>query len=485
MSNLFTPNVPVESSPMKSAEVRNNFTAIFDKLKTLEARATSPLATSVIIEGGPVYFRSGTATRLSLINFKTTVINLATTRGYATIKNSDGSLTREQLPSNGVSPFSTIGLFREILISLTNTGKLVFTEAAKPDSSTGLSRPFDIYFADEEVPICLIVIKQSGTLLTYGQLATVEQIDITDVRPFVTTAFQNNSTVANLQDAVEDNQDRLDALEPSLRVTEALQVRLPSVEKMTIDGTLFTNTKLEVVSGDVYIGNRLLRFPGGTVDLTGADQPGYLPTNNFNKALVGLQITGSGPALTVVHGVYVTPPGANDSKTDRFAVQVPISMDDGYGGLFAPTGILPLALISYRLSSTVEVPASGPDPDRTRIIKPIISSTHIDNLRVDHDFDIVGINSPVEFIVQIPTDVNPDDVFNLLQSVDIYDDNTRPLRRVVDNDAPLTFDSLTRNMTIRVTESVVEIVLLRHAKMRAVNLHRPVIDDIRPFIGRT
>lgn len=498
MTVLFKEGIPAQDTPIRSVEIRDNFSALYDKLKTLEARATSPESTQILVNGGPVYFRAGNSLLFDkfgapisgaqqLVLFQTSLIDLATANGFRTIKNPNGTLSKEAV-YGGISPFESTGLFREILITLNNQGRLSFTEGAT--TTTGLSRPFDIAFDDSEVPICLVVVQQSGQLLQSGQLAAIRQIDLTDVRPVITTAFQNNLAGAELQQNVLDNQLRIEAMERSSRSTDTLKVQIPSVEKLTLDGTRTTNKKLEILSGSTYINGQQVKYAGGLIDVT-QDLTSPLPVDNFAVAFVALNTAGS---IVLYHG---TP---SDSSSDPELVQLPAAVQDGYGNLTPPADVVPLALVYYRMNSVEDVPLSG----TTLQIKPIVSEIFVDptfdvnsnvtgGIRFAYAFDIVAINSPTEFVVNIPTDVTYTSVFLSGQLVDLVDDNTRPFRRTISNNPQGTYSPVTRNMTIIVSETFVNdvsfpntskgISLKRNPKAVAVsNKPGTVLEDVRPFV---
>lgn len=499
MVELFQQGIPAQESPIRSAEIRNNFEALYERLKVLEPRATTPIGTSVLVEGGSTFFRSGSSVlyndvgeavsgRLQFIDFKATLINLATASGFKTIKNSNGTLSREAI-TGGVSPFTQQGVYREVLISLNSLNKLTFTEGAT--TTTGLSRPFDIGIDDSEIPIALVMIQQSGSLGISGQLKSIEQINIKDVRPIITTAFQNNLTAAEQQVTLEDNTKRITSVEQSLKITDTLRVRIPLIEKLEIDGTNKTNTRLEVLSGQTYIDNKLVKFPGALVEIT-QDLSTPIPVSNFNKVVVTLSDSG---LIELIHGT------SSDSNSDPADVLLPQEVDDGYLDSGVHNGILthlsdsvPLAIVSYRMISGVGT---------TSTIEPIVSEVFVDatfdtnddvngGIRFSYAFDMVSINSAQEFVVNIPADVDEADVFLTGQDIDLYDDNTRSFRRTISNNPQGTFNSTTRNMTIQVLETFVNevtspnavngISLQRNPKVVALNNHLQVIEDVRPFV---
>ena len=106
MVSLFTENTPAENSAVQSSEIRGNFEALYDKVRTLEVRAEQPSTTSVLVLGGRGYFRASTSNQLRLVNFNTTVFSFLETQGYKTKRDSEtGTLFRELQGFNGPSSF--------------------------------------------------------------------------------------------------------------------------------------------------------------------------------------------------------------------------------------------------------------------------------------------------------------------------------------------------------------------------------------------
>lgn len=517
MTVLFKEGIPAQDTPIRSVEIRDNFDSLYSKLKTLEPRATSPESTQILVNGGPVYFRASTSVLYNaqgepisgaqrLIVFQTSIIDLATSNGFKTIKNTDGTLSKEAV-SGGISPFATdqAGYFREILITLNNQGRLSFVEGAT--TTTGLSRSFDIAFDDSEIPICLVIIQHSGALLQSGQLAPIRQIDITDVRPIITTAFQNNLTSAALESNVLDNRLRLDALERSSLTNDALKVQIPPPEKLILDNARTTNKTLEILSGSAYINNTRVDYPGGKINVT-QNLTTPLPTDNFAVACVALLSDGT---IYVYHG------SAADSSADAVNVKLPYAVRSPYGGLQAPTDAIPLALIYYRMSSS----SDAGTPGYTTQIDPVVSDVFVrptfdsnSNLtggtRLAFEFSIVSIIDASTFVVQLPSDISitppsgetpaqiVPNVFQSGQTIEIFDDNTRSFRRVISNNpqGPGSLDITARTMQVIVSEAFVNdvtfatpaptfrgISLKRNPKARIVD-QKPgvVLQDVRPFI---
>lgn len=508
MTALFKEGIPAQDTPIRSVEIRDNFGALYDKLRTLEPRATTPESTQLLINGGPVYFRAGDSILYNqlgvaisgsqrLIIFQTSIIDLATANGFRTIKNPNGSLSKEPV-IGGISPFEENGLFREILITLNSQGRLSFTEGAT--TTTGLSRVFDIAFDDSEIPICLVVVQQFGTLNAPGQLAPIRQIDITDIRPIVTTAFQNNLSGASLEQNVLDTKLRVDALEQSV-VSDMLRVQIPSFEQLTLDSTTTTNRKIEIASGAAYINGKRITYPGGTILVTQDLPSGGLPINNYAIACVALVEDSLLPGVGKIVLYHST---AADSKNNPESVPLPSAVRDPSDPtgltLKAPANGVPLALLYYRMDSI----ASGSTPGYTTQIKPIASDVFVDptfngdgtvsgGVRFVFAFDIVALGGPDRFTVAIPNDVDENSVFLQGDTIEIFDNNTRSFRRQITNNPQGTFDANTRRLSIVVSETFVNDasypnaskgLSLKRSPKATIITKKPgvVLQDVRPFI---
>jgi hypothetical protein len=489
MVNVFKENVPATSSSLQSAEIRENFEALYDKVRALEVQATNPTSTSLLVLGGPVYFRSNTSQQLKLIRTSTRVFDLTTSFGYKTTRDGYGTLSREGQSFRGFSGFESEGPILEVMISINSLGQLVFTESLAGQSNR-LSSPFNIYFDDSEIPIALLFVEKNSE----GVLQKFQQTDLTDIRPFVTTAFQNNSQISNIESQVQDNTDRIDVVESTLKTSDSLKVRMIPAAKLAVDLTSTTNTRVECLSGTAWTGitgagAKPLKFAGGYVDfnpnvttpssgVTPAGTPNGV-INNWCRALIYLEADNSSTDPTnnskigVIHGTLGSEP--------RYT-------EDGYADL--QSGQIPLAYVLYKYSST-------------STIYPLISEVDMGGVgntnilsRIGFEFPIVGMNSlsteiydgftinvsELEDYYSNSSDFQTameDTYFSVNDYVDIFDSNTRPIRRVI---ASSTFHPDTKTVTIQVSNSFGDISLSRSAKARSIR-HFPAIEDVRPFVG--
>lgn len=480
MVTLFAPGIPIQDSQVKSAEIRNNFDALYDKIKTLEPRALSPEGVGVLILGGPVYFRGSDAIlydeflnpisgKLSLIRFNDTIINLKTNNGYKTIKNPDGTLSRQEII--GISPFPSINTFKEVMISLNFQGRLVFTEGATVSTSP-ISKPYEIAFDDKEIPICLITLQQSGSL---SEFRNISQVDIVDIRPVITTAFQNNLDTGTLQSVVSDNANRIKLLEQK-KADDRLKVRVVLPEQLELDNTKTTNKKVEILSGNCYIDRKLVKYPGGFIDITTSMAP--TNANYYNLAVLALNTSGG---IEVTHGV---------SHSNQYLVQYPATYLDG--GVFSPPSAkIPLAIVRYRAANS-----SG-----TQDIKPIVSEIFADpsfdvngnvttGFRFNYDLSIVEFISSIEFVIEIPLDiVSPATLLTVGNEIDLFDSNTRPFRCTITQLG--TYNSSTKTQNVQVNRTFINTLsspnsinglsLNSSPKCRNISTHLDIVEDVRPF----
>jgi hypothetical protein len=480
MVSLFQENQPAASSAIQSAVIRDNFEALYDKVKALEVRAQNPATTSISVAGGVVYFRASTSQQLQLINFNTQVLDITQTVGYKTIKNLDGSLTRTLQAFAGPSAFQSQGLFLEILVSLRSNGLLTFTESYTSQNNT-LSSPFNIYKDDAEIPIALVILEKTAA----GVLQPIVQDRIKDVRPFLSPALQNNQQVTTIENTVNDNVARITKLEPSLRTTNACRVRLLPIDKRVADGTTTTNTQVEVLSGHVYSPtNQRVKFWGATVDFSvsasttfptgtrvkAAATPALL-ANQWNKALICLQYTNLLPnnetgELVVIHGTQSSSPSLVVPPTAG-ATQIPLAMVI-YRFNSGGTNIVPFVSeqfcgterLSYEFTifNFVEVPNTTNNPNYAAFIT--------------FDVDLSGTGFTVSDVTT--------NIFQVGAAIELFDDSTQPLRRFITSSS---YNLTTQVANITVSNSFVEISSLRNPKVRSTSKHIPFIDDLRPFIG--
>ena len=198
MASLFQENQPSEGSSLQSAIIRENFTALFESLKTLEVRVEDPISTSVLILGGSVYFRPSTSQQLQLVNFSTRSFDINNTTGFKSVRSDEGILSKIEQNFRGVSAYESEGQYLEILISLKPNGTLTFTESTSAQNDV-LSSSFNIFFDDSEVPLALVFLEKDSS----GVLQKIQQTRISDIRPIVTTAFQNNEQAAITESQVQ------------------------------------------------------------------------------------------------------------------------------------------------------------------------------------------------------------------------------------------------------------------------------------------
>jgi len=479
MVTPFQTGIPATNSAVQSEPIRDNLAALYDKLQTLEVQAINPASTSVMVLAGPAYFRAGTSNQLKLINFNTTIFDFTTAFGYKTQRDAYGNLYRAQQLSAGPSAFQTQGLYLQVLLSLQPSGQLTFIESLAGQNNA-LSSPFNICFDDSEIPLALIILQKT----TAGVLQPIAQTNISEARPFVSTAFQNNTQVASLDSQVQDNTNRIIALEPALYTTTSLMTTLPLPDKLAADLTTTTNKLVEVFSGTARAGSAAvpqLKFAGGRVNFSTGSGPSdsfgnynggttAFTANYWKKALIGLQynIASTDPTqnatLVFVHSSAAGSPSQIVSPT-------------------LPVNTVPLSYVLYQMN------AAGTD------IVPLTSTQAVDGYvatRLTYEFPITNLQA-------VPTNANTystliadltgtgfsasyvtSTVFPTNSAIEIFDSNTRPIRRFV---GAVSFNATTNLVTIQVTNSFTGITLLRSPQVRSVSNNLQLIEDLRPFIG--
>lgn len=165
----FIRGIPASDSPIRSSEIRNNFLALDDRTGKIGARATIPSSTSILIDGGVVYYGN----RVS-INMEPSRLDLG-----------------DQL--TGVQQFYNIGYFKDIAI----VARVTFNSTSEryeastfyiegPEKATNLSQPELIPLAANDLPIARLVVRHNGIdLVSRGQIEPINQDDILDYRNYL------------------------------------------------------------------------------------------------------------------------------------------------------------------------------------------------------------------------------------------------------------------------------------------------------------
>jgi len=507
MADLFKANIPAPNSPIASADVRNNFAALYEKVQPLEPRVSSANPYGITIAGGPVYFRTSGATSLNFLNFQTTEIDLSTSsNGYTTTKTSFNTVSgRQKRDSNGISKFTAANLIREILISLAPDGKLIFTEGAT--TPTGLSRPFDIYFKDGEIPICFVLVRQAGDTSKAGQLQRIQQIDITDIRPFVTIAFEG---YAEANDAGLNASVRLSKIETNTaRSSNALAVTIPRTALLSND----PNTELQISAGRAVFEGYNAHFPGAIIDLSYQDGDGYyfpggsradgsdydLTSVLFNKVVICLQRNKATGAVIpfAYHGIPA-------SVISAIQLNSSIYINESFKLDTTTFSILPLAVVLYKFDST----HSSKLYSLKEVGGKVYNQTGSTSFRINFDIDVqlVATNSNATNTFNIDlTHIASEDpdidisawiTTNLIQQqVELYDDISVPFRRTVMSCTAISSTvsnalykvvvdrAFIQSAGTKIDLENVDISSNRKPQMRVLKAHTSLIEDVRAFVG--
>lgn len=459
MVSPFIENIPSPNSALVSSEIRDNFSALYDKVKTLEVQSYQD-STSIRILSGPVYFRSGSDQQLKLVKFPEIILDLNQATSYKTTKDAYGVISRSLQSFKGLSSFQSEGPLMEILVSANANGQVVITESTSAQNNK-LSSPYNIFFDDSEIPLSLIFVEKNSE----GTLQVVTSTDISEVRPVITTAFQNNEQVSAIENSLNDTIERVSALEPSAWSTDNLKLRFIPTTKLTADGTTTTNTKVEVLSGKAFVNGMLLTFAGGYVDFAiGSTTNTALRTYTagtttgsalyWRRALVSLEYNAStgdvtdNAILRITHGTEnASPSGASKPSL--------------------PANNYPIGYVLYRSM----IPATS--------IYPILDSALVDAVRVSYEFAITNMTilpsgATVEFLIDVGTAVVYSD-FSAADDVEIFDSNTRPIRRKIQSSSAYA----TGIIKIIVTNSFVDIDLARSPKFRWMKSgkHQQIIES--------
>ena len=169
MANEFIRGLPAQNSPLNSAEIRNNFQALDERIGKIEAHATVPASKSITTDGGTVYFN-----------------------GRIPIEMASNKLDLGD-EATGVSAFVNIGYFKDILIVArvsfdSDLNKYVastyFIEG--PEKSSSVYSVELIPLRSTDLPIARFVVRHNGiSLITKGQIEPISQADIIDQRNYL------------------------------------------------------------------------------------------------------------------------------------------------------------------------------------------------------------------------------------------------------------------------------------------------------------
>ena len=473
MVSLYTKNQPTSGSSLQSSVIRDNFEALYNKVGTLEVRADSPATTFITLQGGPIYFRDSKVNSLKLVNFQTKRVDIQKLIGYKT-KKILGVLSRELQSFSGPSEFQSEGLNLEVLITVNYLGEVIFTEALAGQNNE-LSSPFNIYFDDYEIPAALLLLKKNSN----GVLQVIEQAQIYDARPSISSALQNNPTTADVETTIDNHEQRIVILESNSKVTSNGLVKLPSETKLLEEGTIVdgvnSNTKIEVISAsgiqDSHSG-QILRFAGGMVDFkVGA-------TSNLDSRVFSAGTTAAlannyiRAAICLIHDPSSVDPVENSTIKILHGTAAP-SLDAPYltNTPTIPDGYIPLAKILYKM-----------DGYGTNIY-PLTNMDTIDEQRINYKFPIINMTEVDGVVKEFAADWSTEnlDPFAVSDYIEIEDDNTRPIRRKINYLA-----SEDGYSSISILDSFVDISIDRHPYVTKISSGTciPLIEDVRPFIGK-
>lgn len=167
----FIAGLPAEGSPLVSAEIRNNFTALNNRTDKVEVKATIPASTSLLIGSGTVYF-----TNRILVKFSGQKLNL-------------GDLI------SGIKGFTKKGYFKDVLLVLrpklnleTNRYEALCTFIEGPEKASPSADLTTTIPNSSDLPLAHFVVRHNGLELdTPGQIEPITQTQITDVRNYLDT----------------------------------------------------------------------------------------------------------------------------------------------------------------------------------------------------------------------------------------------------------------------------------------------------------
>lgn len=165
----FIRGIPASDSPIRSSEIRNNFLALDDRTGKIGARATIPASTSILIDGGIVYYGNKIP-----VNMEPSRLDL-------------GDQT------TGIQQFYNIGYFKDIAI----VARVNFNPTSEryeastfyiegPEKASNQSQPELVPIGANDLPIARLLVRHNGLdLSSKGQIEPINQDDIIDYRNYL------------------------------------------------------------------------------------------------------------------------------------------------------------------------------------------------------------------------------------------------------------------------------------------------------------
>lgn len=458
---MFYINRPAKGEKISSQVIRQNFNYLYNCLKTLDVTPTQPISKYVYIKGGILYYSNNNSEKLQIIKINDMLFEFD--RGFKTIFNPDGTLSREEITHNGLSPFNIneVGYYREVLIILKNDGRFYFIEGRT--SRDNISRPYDFCVYSNEIPIAIIKVQHSGEIGKPHQINPIEEYDILDVRPFISIPYERDFNLTQLNFNIDRINNRINRLEYNSIVNDYF---MPVIDEYNLP----EDKKIYIYPAKCYVDGRLIKFYGGVIDFT---LPEFRPNFNYqgcyNSCLIYYDVIED--KINVIHGE------TEDCVVDYRNVQYPARVRDLNRNLYVDNTKIPIAVVIYRAFNDAQV---------TREIYPINSYTHCGNVRISHKYNIIDIDNDI-IKVRIDNDVDIS-VFEQLFSVNsnnknniMIEDNsnicTRRIIAVIENNITERIKILKLDKKIQNIE--------RYLSPKAIDLlyHREVIEDVRPHLS--
>ena len=210
-----------------------------------------------------------------------------------------------------------------------------------------------------------------------------------------------------------------------MEVTENAKVRQIAYGKLEADGTLATNTKIEVLSGNSILDGygELLDFAGGYIDF-GVDVASDIDYRIFNGGVTSGFISGKANNYVKSH-IYLEWMTPADGENSSLVIYHGIPVAD-YTSATGPDpqseGVL-IGSLLYRINGTADD------------IELILNDDFLGGQRIKHDYPITELayqqidSEDSEGIKNITIDLtgitSPIDAGYL---IDVFDNNTRPIR---------------------------------------------------------
>lgn len=305
----FIKGVPTEGSQLSSSVIRSNFDALDRRTGKLTPKSTVPASTRINVGAGTIYLSNKTS-----VVFPSSQIDLGPASG-----------------ENGISPFSQIGFFKDIILILkevNNNGvkQVVLSFVEGPEKASSVFDPQAVVLGTQDLPIAGLTVRHNGIASTivgaggaladkYGQIEPVESSDIVDLRNYMDVGGETSSTTVG-DSTTEIDSDGVNVLGSSRGSFNGSteQAIKDAIENLKLDNGSYKGSIL-IKAGDYTIGSTIqvpegvrICGEGSSTSLVAADDIDTIFSLSSDTQMKDMKITGrpsgTGAALISVLGNY-------------------------------------------------------------------------------------------------------------------------------------------------------------------------------------